>query len=228
MGNKSSEITIRSIIIGLFLVVINAYWIAISSELWYSVFTAVSLFFNTIFCLFILIQLNFLLKLFFPRHSFKPQEMLIIYIMICMVSTISGHTMMMYLVGALAHPFWFATPENEWQSLFWRYIPGWFTVSDRSILRDYFEGESSFYNIQYIKAWLTPIMIWSAFIFVLFSTLLWINVIIRRRWMEDERLSYPITQLPLEMTLNSGKFFRNKFLWLGFGFSGSITLINGL
>jgi len=154
--------------------------------------------------------------------------MLIIYIMICMVSTISGHTMMMYLVGALAHPFWFATPENEWQSLFWRYIPGWFAVSDRSILRDYFEGESSFYNIQYIKAWLTPIMVWSAFIFVLFSTLLWINVIIRRRWMEDERLSYPITQLPLEMTLNSGKFFRNKFLWLGFGLSGSITLINGL
>jgi len=40
--------------------------------------------------------------------------MLVIYVMVAMLSTISGHKMMGYLMGALAHPFWFATPENEW------------------------------------------------------------------------------------------------------------------
>jgi len=226
--NTDYNITIRAILIGLILVVINAYWIAISSELWYSVFTAISLFFNTIFCLFILIQVNFLLRYFLPKKAFSHRELLIIYIMICMVSTISGHTMMMYLVGALAHPFWFATAENEWQSLFWRYIPSWFTVSDRTILVDYFEGGSTFYTTQYIKVWLIPMLVWSSFIFVLFSTLLCINVIIRKHWMEDERLTYPITQLPIEMTINSSSFFRNRLLWCGFGLSGTITLINGL
>ncbi|MBD3183489.1 hypothetical protein GF312_14435 [Candidatus Poribacteria bacterium] len=150
------------------------------------------------------------------------------YIMTVMVSTISGHTMMMYLVGALAHPYWFATPENEWQSLFWRYIPDWFTVSDKTLLNDYFKGQSSFFRMTYIKAWLVPMLAWCGFIFVFFSTMLCMNIIIRKRWMEDERLTYPITQLPLEMTQNSGRFFRNKLLWIGFGISGTITLINGL
>jgi len=227
-NHKASNITVRAILIGLILVVINAYWIAISSELWYSVFTAVSLFFNTIFCLFVLVLMNFLFKLFFPDRAFTPQELSIIYIMMCMVSTISGHTMMMYLVGALAHPFWFATAENDWQSLFWRYIPGWITVSDKSVLADYFRGDSTFFKTQYIRAWLVPMLAWCSFIFVLFSTLLCINVLIRRQWMENERLTYPITQLPLEMTLNSSSFFRNKLLWCGFGLSGAITLINGL
>lgn len=228
LKKRSANITNRAIIIGLILVIVNAYWIAISSELWYSVFTAVSLFFNTIFCLFILIQLNFLLKLLFPEKALSSQELSIMYIMMCMVSTISGHTMMMYLIGALAHPFWFATAENEWQSLFWRYIPTWFTVSDKSLLRDYFEGSSTFYAVKYIKAWLKPMLAWSAFIFVLFSTLLCINVLIRRHWMEEERLAYPLTQLPVEMTINPSKFFRNKLLWIGFSLSGTITLINGL
>jgi hypothetical protein len=225
---KVSNITARAILIGLVLVVINAYWIAISSELWYSVFTAISLFFNTIFCLFLLIQMNFLLKLFFPKRAFSPQELIVMYVMMSMVSTISGHTMMMYLVGALAHPFWFATAENEWQSLFWRYIPSWFTVSDKALLAEYFRGSSTFYTTRYIRAWLVPILAWSSFIFVLFSTLLCINLLIRRRWMEDERLTYPIAQLPLEMTLSSGSFFRNRLLWCGFGLAGTITLINGL
>ncbi len=224
---NSGNITIRSIMIGLVLVVINAYWIAISSELWYSVFTAVSLFFNTIFCLFIIIQINFLIKILLPKKAFTWQELAIMYIMMCMVSTISGHTMMMYLVGALAHPYWFATPENEWQSLFWQYIPDWVTVSDKAVLTDYFQGESSFYHVRYIKAWLVPMLAWSAFTFVLFSTLLCINVIIRKRWMEQERLAYPLVQLPVEM-LNSNSFFRNRLLWIGFAVSGTITLINGL
>jgi len=225
---KTNNITIRAIFIGLILVVINAYWIAMSSELWYSVFTAVSLFFNTIFCLFFLIQANFLLKLLFPQRAFKPQELLIMYIMMGMVSTISGHTMMMYLVGALAHPFWFATAENEWQSLFWRHIPDWFTVSNKALLTDYFRGGSTFYTARYMKAWLVPMLMWSGFILALFSTMLCINLLIRKRWMEEERLSYPLTQLPIEMTVRSGSFFRNKLLWCGFAVSGGITLLNGL
>jgi len=45
--------------------------------------------------------------------------------------------------------------------------------------------------------------------------------------MEEERLAYPLTQLPVEMTSNPS-FFRNSLLWIGFGVSGTITLVNGL
>ena len=55
-----------------------------------------------------------------------------------------------------------------------------------------------------------------------------INVILRKQWIENERLAYPIIQIPLEMTdLRSG-FFRNRMMWIGFTIAGAISLLNGL
>jgi len=227
---KSGETSIniirkRAIIIGLIMVIINAYWVGISSELWYSVFTFVNPFSNAIFSLTVLLILNFLFKKFSANLGLSPAELLIIYVMIIMVSTISGHTMMSILMGTLAHPFWFASPENEWQQLFWKYIPSWFTVTKTDALKGYFTGESSFYRIEHIKAWAVPILVWSGFIFILYFSLLCISSILRRQWTENEKLSYPLIQLPLSMATDK-KFFRSKLLWIGFSVSASIRIIN--
>ena len=44
------------------------------------------------------------------------------------------------------HAFWFATPENEWKQLIWQYLPDWLTIWDYQVLRDYYEGKSSFFS----------------------------------------------------------------------------------
>ena len=227
MTNKTSKTDIRkrAIIIGLFFVVVNAYWVGIASELWYSVFTFVNPFSNAIFTLLVLIILSFALGKFSSKLSLSPAELLVIYVMVIMVSTISGHTMMAILFGTLAHPFWFASPENEWQQLFWKYIPSWFTVSDTDILAEYFSGESTFHTIQRMKAWAIPVLTWSGLIFVLYFSMLCISSILRKQWMENERLSYPIVQLPLAMATDP-KFFRSKLMWIGFSVAASIRMIN--
>ncbi|MEK7397523.1 MAG: DUF6785 family protein, partial [Candidatus Poribacteria bacterium] len=135
---------------------------------------------------------------------------------------------MSFLIGGLTHSSWFATPENEWAELFIPYIPHWFAMTDRDVLKGYFEGESSFYLSQNMKAWLVPILVWSAFITVLWFVMICINVIIKRQWTQRERLAYPIIQLPLEMTTDSKSFFKNRLLWIGFAIAGGIDLINGL
>lgn len=116
--------------------------------------------------------------------------MLVIYVMVVMLSTISGHTMMGYLMGALAHPFWFVTPENEWSELFLGNIPSWLTVSDKNVLKGYFEGESSLYLAQNLKAWLAPVLVWSGIIIALWFVLMYINVLLRKQWTERERLAF--------------------------------------
>lgn len=60
--------------------------------------------------------------------------------------------------------------------------------------------------------------------------MLGINTIIRKQWVEHEKLSYPIIQLPLALTNEGGniRFFRNQMLWIGIGISGGINLINGM
>ncbi|MBM3237147.1 hypothetical protein FJZ31_12720 [Candidatus Poribacteria bacterium] len=226
-NEKLHDVTIKSIIIGLILVVVNAYWVGIASELWYSVFNTISPFANAIFSIVPLILLNVLLVRLFQRNLFNHAELLIIYIMVTMVTTISGHTFMAILMGTMAQPFWFATPENEWEQLFWRYIPSWFTVRDRSILRGYFEGEASIFIEKHIQAWLTPVLVWSVFIFVALFAMLCINIILRRQWVEREKLSYPLIELPLAMVQERYQFFRAKMMWLGFGVAAGIRIING-
>ena len=55
-----------------------------------------------------------------------------------------------------------------------------------------------------------------------------LSVLLRKQWIEHERLSYPIIQLPLEMTRPDGRLFKSKMMWLGFAIAGGIDLINGL
>ena len=69
---------------------------------------------------------------------------------------------------------------------------------------------------------------WSAFIIALHLVMLCINLMLRKRWVESEHLSYPIIQLPLEMTQSHQRFFRNRWMWLGFAIGATIDIINGL
>ncbi len=220
-------VTQKAIIAGLILVVVNAYWVGIASELWYAVYTLVSPFSNAIFTLAVLIAFNIFLTRFVRPLAFTAGELLLIYIMVTMVSTISGHAMMAILMGTLAHPYWFATPENEWAQLFWRHIPSWITVSNTEWLRGYYEGESTIFTLEHLRAWLVPVLVWSGFIFVLYGSLLGIGLILRKQWMEHEKLSFPLTHLPLQMTTNRN-FFRNRLMWIGFSISAIIRIVNGI
>ncbi len=231
MNQQSSTttevISKKAIIVGLILVVVNAYWVGIASELWYAVYTLVSPFSNAVFTLVILIALNVFLRKFSPRIAFTPAELLLIYIMVTMVSTISGHAMMAILMGTLAHPFWFATPENEWAQLFLHHIPEWLTVHDSEWLAGYYEGESSIYFQEHLRIWVNPILIWSSFIFLLYGSLLCLGLLLRKQWMEREKLSFPLTQLPLQMVTNR-KFFLSRALWIGFGIAALLRVMGGL
>ena len=100
--DRGSGITARAILIGLILVVVNAYWLAVTSELRRFHLTFVSLFFNAVFTLFVLVVVNQSLKWVTPRHTLSAQELLVIYIMVVMVSTIGGHTTMTFLIGTIA------------------------------------------------------------------------------------------------------------------------------
>ena len=64
--------------------------------------------------------------------------------------------------------------------------------------------------------------------FVLYFVLICINVILRKQFTEHERLTYPITWMPLEMGRDISGFLRNKLMWLGFGIAAGISLLNGL
>jgi hypothetical protein len=193
--------------------------------------TTFSLLFNAIFTLLILILLNIPLRKLYSNLALKEGELLTIYIMLCQASALAGHSMMQILPPTMAAPLGLATPENEWQELFWRYIPKWLAVSDERALEGYIKGfkkESTLYTVRHIKAWLTPVVVWSVFICVFMFVMICLNIIIRKQWTDRERLTYPIAQLPFEMTDRAFFSFRNKLMWISFMVVGGINLVNGL
>lgn len=228
-GSRNGEVPVRGrvFILGVLVVVVNAYWVGIASELWYTVYTLVNPFSNAVFTLACLLGGNALVRRRVEKAAFSTAELLVLYIMVTMVSTISGHAFMAILMGTLAHPFWFASSENQYGELFLRFIPSWMTVRDPELLRGYFEGDSSFYKREHFFVWLRPIGMWSLFLLTVWSVYVALGLILRAQWTEHEKLSYPLTQLPLQM-VTSSSFWHTGSLWVGFSMAGGIRLLNAV
>ncbi len=226
-SKPSSSVGWRSIAIGIILIPLNCYWITYIELVQYSAQpTIVSLIFTVVFNILVLIGFNRVFKRFLPQLALSQGELLIIYVMLSVASATAGHSMMEILVSTLGHAFWFATPENDWKDLFWRYIPSWLAVSDTGVLSGYYEGDSTLHTKQHLLGWLTPVMNWFAFLFAMLFVMVCITVIVRKPWTEDEKLAYPIIQLPARMT--SEGFFTNRLMWIGFGLVAAFDVINGL
>ena len=212
--------------IGVLLIPLNAYWIALVSGIHHSLNPAyASLFIAPIVNLFFGVLINTWLKRIRPQLALNRAQLLLVYQMLVMLCLVSGHNPMDFILGILAHPFWFATFENEYATLFHRHIPSWLTVHDKGALMGFFEGNSTLYTARHLLAWIGPVMLWSFVTFVLFFILMCFNSIQRLQWSERERLSYPIAQLPIEMT--TPRFFSRRLLWLGIGICAAIEILNG-
>ena len=222
-------ITLRAVIIGLLLIPVNTYFIMANGIAYGRSFpTTVSIIFNVVITLTVLIIINGILKRLWPRFALRQGELLTVHIMLCLSSAIASFDIMQTLVVMIPGGHWFATPENEWRELFWRYLPEWLTIGDTASLQDWYKGESVFYTKEHVLLWLRPILWWTASLTALIWVMLCLDVLIRRQWIEHERLSYPIVQLPLAMTHPDDRFFKSRMVWMGFAIAAAINLLNGL
>ena len=94
--------------------------------------------------------------------------------------------------------------------------------------RPFYEGGANFFTDGYLRYWIAPILSWTAIATLIFFLVAFLNVLIRRQWIEHERMPYPIAQLPLDMTAPGMSFFQNRAMWWGFGIAATIEIINGL
>ncbi|HIE50280.1 MAG TPA: hypothetical protein EYP85_00850 [Armatimonadetes bacterium] len=219
--------TLRAVGISLILIPLQAFWIIhmelVRGGIWP---TVLSLLFTVVFILFVLALLNLPLRRWWPRVALRDGELLTIYILLAVGAALSGCDVGQTLVHILGAPFHFATPENGWAAHFHRDLPRWLLVSDQQALRGFYNGASTLYRWDNFRPWLKPVAGWMVFIFLLLLTMHSVNALVRRQWVEAERLTFPIVQLPLAMT-DSATFWRQPGLWLGFGLAAVLNLLNG-
>ncbi|MEK7398837.1 MAG: DUF6785 family protein, partial [Candidatus Poribacteria bacterium] len=228
ISDVKKDSTTRAIFLGIVLIVLSAVWVVGAENRIIWEITDFSLFPTVIFVLFILALFNLIFgKALRRKLPLNPADLAIIYVMLSIATSLFAHDMMRQLLPIMGNGFWFATPENEWQDLFHRYLPKWLVVSDPKALDEYYRGGFSFFTEYNIRKWLIPALTWTAFIFVLLFGMLCVNIVVRKQWTENEKLSYPIIRLPLELSANP-KFLTNKLMWIGFGITAMIELLAGL
>ncbi len=132
------------------------------------------------------------------------------------------------LVPMITFPFRGATNENDWARVLWPHIPPWLSVRDPEAVRGWYEGHGSLYEWGILRWWLVPVAVWSALILVMLFVMLCINTIVRQRWIEHDRLQFPIVELPMQMTEPGHRLFHSRLMWTGFAIAGGISIINGL
>ena len=236
---SKSPITLRATLIGILLIPFNSYWVLHLSYIWDSNRpTSLALLFNVLFTLLVLMGFSTILRRLRPSLAFTQSELLTIYAMLCQASVFAGRDMLQVLVPLMGNGFWYATTENEWAQLFHQHLPEWLVVGKQEVLRGFYEGESTFYLQTHIDAWLPPTLIWVGFCLVIGVTMLCLNVLLRKQWQEHERLTYPIAQLPYEITRaasNLGNlstashlFFNRRMMVVGICIAAVLNLVYSL
>lgn len=145
------------------------------------------------------------------RALLGRKTLLTVYIMIAVSGVLTGYSHIQTLMPTLAMVIVRATAENRW-ARFHEHLPGWLFPKDPEALRGLFSGES---RVPWGE-WLVPLCSWFLFLMAAYGAMLCLAAILSRLWISGERLTFPVAQLPLEMTAEGNALFRNRLMWVGF------------
>ncbi|MEW6753954.1 MAG: DUF6785 family protein [Candidatus Latescibacterota bacterium] len=166
------------------------------------------------------------------RSLLRPAELLLIYCMLLVASVVPSRGLLCYLLTLMGSWLYYATPENNWAELIHPHVRRWLVVDDEVAVKQFYEGIGTGGRIPY-EAWIPPLAHWLAFLAVLWFVMVCAIVILRKQWIEHERLAFPLTQLPLALAHDyvmrpDVPFFRSAWTWSGFAIPLVLGSVNAL
>ncbi len=158
------------------------------------------------------------------RWGLSSSDLLIIYCMMLVGAMVSSHGVAEKLVPLLVIPKEFANSSNNWHGFFDLATPHglvpW-NPSDagaQSVIQDYYNKMPRGASVPW-GLWLRPLCAWGVLVALVLFAYLCLAAILRRQWVDNEKLSFPLAQLPLEIAGSGvpggGHFFSNRAMWLG-------------
>lgn len=220
--NGMPQITARAIVLGALTIAANFYYIVnVGQRLGIGSYVH-SQFPMATFMPFVLwLFLNTALRALWPRVALSRGEMLTLFSMLWVVGTIPQLGWMTYWTSIVGAPSYFATAENQWEELFFDYLP-WHVFANASprVVDPFWFGLSEGASIPWdgwigaIGQWLGVSMAMVVFGFCLIA-------LFHKQWVEAEKLTFPLAQMPLDLTQGfEGKrwpeLFCKPVFWIGF------------
>jgi len=176
--------------------------------------------------------LNVALRVIHPSLALQRGELAVAYFIILVGNTLTGRGFSSQILPVLTGAHYYATPENSWVDVVEPYLARWPLPDGHSLLWHFYEG-SPIERVPW-GGWVMPLVWWGIFALALFLTMACVMVVLRKQWVEYERLSYPMVQLPLAMIEDDDResaikpLFRNWLMWCGFALPFILGSINAL
>jgi len=169
------------------------------------------------------------------RLKFSHQELMTIYCMMLVASMISSRGLMEKLIPALVGVNYFANETNSWAETFFPHIKEWLVPFDpgkgelQKVSVGFYEKMEEWQSIPWDK-WAVPLLAWGGLVLIIFFGFMCMASLLRRQWVDNEKLTFPFAQLPLEFVKGTERagLFRNRLMWVGFAIPAVIFTLNGL
>ncbi len=187
--------------------------------------------------LLLVVLLNLVLRLARKRLALQPQEIIIIYVMILVAALTTSRGLLEKLIPALLAVNYYATEANHWSALYYKSFPRWAVAFDpaggdvQPVAQYFYEGLPRGADLPW-GAWVTPLVLWGIASVAVIFCFLCIASLLRKQWVDNEKLTFPLVNLPLEMAgvtrMGLRPFLVNRLTWIGFALPTIIFMMNGL
>ena len=245
-------VTVRSVVLGSLLVALMSAWVPyqyVVGGSWIDGgymplvgFLAIGLF----------VVLNAILARFAPRRQLRASEQAVVLSMLLCACGVVNVGLFRQLPGNLIGPWYVAMENTDWKNLLDSMgLPDWVfptmageTVDERfrdPVVQDFIgrapiEDRSLAAQWRAVpwRAWLTPAVAWAGFGACLWGACLSLVLILRRQWVENERLPFPIAQVylsllaPPEPGRAFNAIFRARSLWIAFAALYAWGILEGM
>ena len=222
IAKNKPGISIRAILIGVVLSGLAGWWAAYGEMIIhsspmandYSAPVALFLFFVAA------AGLNSLLGLCGPRWRLNTSELTAIFVMLMAAAAIPTRGFTSMIGPVITGSQYYSNPENNWSELVVPHVAPlkWFVPQGDDAIKYYYEGLPPGQPIPWDK-WKLPFFSWMALCVALSLVMICVAVILRKQWVERERIIYPMMQLPMELARSGDPkakpIWSSPLLWIG-------------
>ena len=166
------------------------------------------------------------------RAGFTRRELLAIYAIVLIGAPVLSHAVLCWMLVKNIALYYTARAQPYWETMFLKQVPVWYAPSDPAAVEGFFEGRTP---VPW-SLWWTPLAAWSGFLLALFTCTFCLMALVQRQWVTNERLTFPLAQIPLEM-LRAARADRREApgrltgawaFWLGVLIAFSVNFVSTL
>ncbi|MBC8143863.1 MAG: hypothetical protein H7Y38_20720 [Armatimonadetes bacterium] len=220
-------VTLRSVLLGLLFTIAADLWIHYAELIMggrqgHTAIAATSTPVGSFTILFVLTGINLLTRAILPRIAMTGAELLVVYVMVTTSAVLSSSGQLHFIMPTVVAAWHYASDANGWASLFHRFVPHWMAQTDPVALKGFYEGKA---DVAW-GLWLPQMGTWITFMLALAFASLCIASLLRRSWVDRERLSFPTVALPLALCEDKVPIFKNALFWFGAAVPFAFAVMN--